>query len=249
MLNQNKIQNKIPSNSIRLQKSNSEANHNNKKSNKEAKHYIITKKNKIPREKINQNNHYLKLKQKSLTNFHQHIQSMKSPFCKICGSINYINKESNKLIESIKPHNYYYSPEFSITSTLKSLKKNTNSEYQNIFSKFKEKKINWNIISIRSKIINKFIDYSKKILISKNTIYLAIILMDVIILKKNINIKKRMEQISLGCYFLAVKFLDFAVNSFGIKEYQYTHEIAASCSLEQIIKFEVNCLIIMKYNL
>ena len=31
MLNQNQIQNKIPTDSIRLQKSNSEANHNNKK--------------------------------------------------------------------------------------------------------------------------------------------------------------------------------------------------------------------------
>ena len=73
--------------------------------------------------------------------------------------------------------------------------------------------------------------------------------MDLIILKKNINTKKRMEQISLGCYFLAVKFLDLGVNSFCIKEYQYTHEIAASYSFEQIRKFEVICLINMKYNL
>ena len=73
--------------------------------------------------------------------------------------------------------------------------------------------------------------------------------MDVIILKKNINVKKKIEQISLGCYFLAVKFLDLAVNSFGIKEYQYTHEIAVCYSLEQIRKFEVNCLINLKYNL
>ena len=148
MLNHSQIQNKIASNSIRLQKSNSEANHNNKKSNREEKHYIIVKKNKIPKQKINQNNHYLKQKQKSITSFHQHIQSKKSPFCKICGSINYINKESNKLIESIKPHNYYYSPEFSISSMLKSLKTKTNSEYQTIFTEFKEKKINSNIISI-----------------------------------------------------------------------------------------------------
>ena len=98
MLNQNKIQNKIPSNSIRLQKSNSEANHNNKKLYKESKHYIITKKNKIPREKIIRNNHYLKQKQKLIANIHQHIQSKLSPFCKICGSIIYINKETNKLI-------------------------------------------------------------------------------------------------------------------------------------------------------
>ena len=87
MFNQNQIQNKIPSNSIRLQKSNSEANHNNKKIYKETKHYIITKKNKIPREKIILNNHYLKQKQKSITNFHHHIQSNLSPFCKICGSL------------------------------------------------------------------------------------------------------------------------------------------------------------------
>ena len=247
MLNQNQIQNKT--NSIRLQKSNSEANHNNKKIYKEAKHYIITKKNKIPREKIIRNNHYLKQKQKLIANIHQHIQSKLSPFCKICGSINYLNKETSKLIESIKPHNYYYAPEFSITLMLESLKNKTNSEYQNIFEEFKGKKINSIIINIRNKIINKFIDYSKKILINKNTIYLAIILMDIIILKKNINTKKKIEQISLGCYFLAVKFLDLAVNSFGIKEYQYTHEIAFSYSLEQIRKFEVNCLISVKYNL
>ena len=73
--------------------------------------------------------------------------------------------------------------------------------------------------------------------------------MDAIILKKNINVKKKMEQISLGCYFLAVKFLDLALNSFGIKEYEYTHEIAVSYSLEQIRKFEVNCLINVEYNL
>ena len=249
MLNQNQIQNKIPSNSIRLQKSNSEANHNNKKLYKESKHYIITKKNKIPREKIIRNNHYLKQKQKFIANIHQHIQSKLSPFCKICGSINYINKETNKLIESIKPHNYYYPPEFSITLMLENLKNKTTLEYRNIFAEFKGKKINSNIISIRNKIINKYIDYSKKILINKNTIYLAIILMDIIILKKNINTKTKIEQISLGCYFLAVKFLDLAVNSFGIKEYQYTQEIAVSYSLEQIRKFEVNCLINVEYNL
>ena len=247
MLNQNQIQNKIPTDSIRLQKSNSEANHNNKKMCKDTKHYLITKKKKIPREKIIQNNHYLK--QKSITNFHQHIQSKLSPFCEICGSINYINIESNKIIESIKPHNYNYAPEFSITSLLKNLKNKTNSEFSSIFSEFRGKKLNSNIISIRNKIINRFINYSKKILISKNTIFLTIILMDAIILKKNINVKKKMEQISLGCYFLAVKFLDLALNSFGIKEYQYTHEIAVSYSLEQIRKFEVNCLINVEYNL
>ena len=249
MLNQNKIQNKIDVNFIRLQKSNSEAHHKNKKIYKEVKHYIITKKNKIPREKIIQNSHNLKLKLKSIINSHKHIPSSTSPFCKICGSINFINKDTNKLIESIKPHNYFYSPEISITSIFQNLKNKTNSEYESIFYEFKEKKIFSNIIAIRNKIINKFIDYSKKILISKNTIYLTIILMDVIILKKNINVKKKIEQISLGCYFLAVKFLDLAVNSFGIKEYQYTHEIAVCYSLEQIRKFEVNCLINLKYNL
>ena len=249
MFNQNQIQNKIPSNSIRLQKSNSEANHNNKRIYKETKHYMIIKKNKIPREKIIQNNHYLKQKQKSITNFHQHIQSNLSPFCKICGSINYINIETNKIIETIKPHNYYYSPEFSITSMIKNLKNKTSLEFSTIFSEFKGKKINSNLLSIRNKIINRFIDYSKKILISKNTIFLTIILMDVIILKKNINVKKKMEQISLGCYFLSVKFLDLALNSFGIREYQYTHEIAFSYSLEQIRKIEVNCLINVQYNL
>ena len=95
MLNQNHIQNKIPINSIRLHKSNSEANHN-KKIGRENKHYNIIKKNKIPREKIIQNNHYFKLKQKSITINHQHIQSKLSPFCKICGCISYINKENNK---------------------------------------------------------------------------------------------------------------------------------------------------------
>ena len=249
MLNKNRIQNKIPLNSIRLQKSNSETNHTNKKIFKETKHCIITKKNKIPREKIIQNNHNSKQKQKAIINLHPHVLSKTSPFCKICGAINYKNNESNKIIESIKPHNYYYSPEFSITSMTKCLKKKTNSEYQSIFSTFKNKKIDINTILIRNKIINKFFDYSKKILVSKNTIYLAIILMDIILLKKNINVKKKIEQISLGCYFLAVKFLDFAVNSFGIREYQFTNEIAISYSVEQIRKYEVTCLIDVKYNL
>ena len=249
MLNKNRIQNKIPLNSIRLQKSNSETNHTNKKIFKETKHYIINKKNKIPREKIIQNNHNSKQKQKAINNLHPHVLSKISPFCKICGSINYKNNESNRIIESIKPHNYYYSPEFSITSMIKCLKYKTNYEYQSIFSEFKHKKFDINIIMIRNKIINKFIDYSKKILVSKNTIYLAIILMDIILLKKNINVKKKIELISLGCYFLAVKFLDFAVNSFGIREYQFTNEIAISYSVEQIRKFEVICLIDVNYNL
>ena len=154
----------IDVNFIRLQKSNSEANHNNKKIYKEAKHYIITKKNKIPREKIIQNSHNLKLKVKSILNSHSHIPSSTSPFCKICGSINFINKETNKLIESIKPHNYFYSPEISITSIFQNLKNKTNSEYESLFYEFKEKKIFSNIIEIRNKIINKFIDYSKKYL-------------------------------------------------------------------------------------
>ena len=249
MLNKNRIQNKIPVNSIRLQKSNSETNHTNKKIYRETKHYIFTKKNKILREKLIQNNHNSKPKQKSIINVHQHIPSYSSPFCKICGSINYKNNESNKIIESIKPHNYYYAPEFSIASMTKNLKNRTSLEYQSIFSKYKNKKIDLNIISIRNKIVNIFINYSKKILVSKSTMYLAIILMDIIILKNNINVKKKIEQISLGCYFLAVKFLDFANNSFGIGEYQFTNEIAISYSVEQLRKFEVFCLINVKYNL
>ena len=191
MLNKNRIQNKIPVNSIRLQKSNSETNHTNKKIYRETKHYIFTKKNKIPREKLIQNNHNSKPKQKSIINVHQHIPSYSSPFCKICGSINYKNNETNKIIESIKPHNYYYAPEFSITSMTKNLKDRTSYEYQSIFAKYKNKKIDLNIISMRNKIINIFIKYSKKILVSKNTMYLAIILMDIIILKNNINVKKK----------------------------------------------------------
>ena len=249
MLNKNKIQNKIPLKAIRLQKSNSETNHTNKKLYRETKHYIINKKNKIPREKLIQFNHNSKQKQKSINNLHTHILSRSSPFCSICGSINYKNNETNKIIESIKPHNYYYAPEFSITSMIKNLKEKTEQEYQSIFVNFKNKKIDTNTISIRNKIINKFIHYSKKILINKNTMYLAIILMDIIMLKQNINVKKKIEQISLGCYFLAVKFFDLAANSFGIREYQFTNEIAISYSVDQIRKFEVNCLIYVNYNL
>ncbi len=57
MLNQKPNHNRIPANSIRLQKSNSEANHTYKKINRESNNYITIKKNKIPREKIiNKNN-------------------------------------------------------------------------------------------------------------------------------------------------------------------------------------------------
>ena len=249
MSNKNQDRDLIKINSIKFPKSNSEANHKNKKIYRESKHYIDPKKNKIPLEKMNQNNHNSKQKQKSIINLKCHVSSNNSPFCTICGSINYINKESNKIIESIKPHNYFYSPEFSITSLLKNLSNKTNFEYQEIFSEFKDKKLNSNIISIRNKIIRKFIEYSKKILINKNTIYLSIILMDIIILRNNIKTKKKIEQIILGTYFLAVKFLDFAVNSFSIKEYQFTNEFAVLYSPEQIRKFEVNCLANIQYNL
>ena len=255
MLNQKQNQ-KISSNSIRLQKSNSEANHTYKKINHELNNYIAIKKNnKIPREKIinnemnNNNNRNIKQKPKFLINSHHHISSYSSPFCIICGSIFYKTPDSNKTIESIKPHNYFYNPEISIISMIKSLQKKTKYEFKKIFEKNKEKKINLNVISIRNKIINKFIDYSKKIMIGKNTIYLSIVLMDEIILKKNLTNVKKIEQISLGCYFLAVKFLDLALNSFRISEYQYTNEIAVNYSLEQIRKFEVNCLIYVQHNL
>lgn len=255
MLNQKQNQ-KISSNSIRLQKSNSEANHTYKKINYESNNYIAIKKNnKIPREKIinnemnNNNNRNIKQKPKFLINSHHHISSYSSPFCIICGSIFYKTPDSNKTIESIKPHNYFYNPEISIISMIKSLQKKTKYEFKKIFEKNKEKKINLNVISIRNKIINKFIDYSKKIMIGKNTIYLSIVLMDEIILKKNLTNVKKIEQISLGCYFLAVKFLDLALNSFRISEYQYTNEIAVNYSLEQIRKFEVNCLIYVQHNL
>ena len=255
MINQKQNKNKIQANSIRLQKSNSEANHTYKKINRESNNYITIKKNKIPREKIinndneNNNNRNIKQKQKFLINSHHHISSDYSPFCILCGSIFYKTPTHNKTIESIKPHNYFYNPEFSITSLIKSTQEKTNYEYKKIFAKNKEKKINFNIISIRNKIINKFIDYSKKILIGKNTLYLSIVLMDEIIFKKNLNNAKKIEQMSLGCYFLAVKFLDIAMNSFYISEFQYTNEIAVNYSLEQIRKFEVNCLIYVKHNL
>ena len=68
---------------------------------------------------------------------YQHIPSYSSPFCKICGSINYKNNESNKIIESIKPHNYYYAPEFSIASMTKNLKNRTSLEIYNLNTYFK----------------------------------------------------------------------------------------------------------------
>ena len=246
MLNQKPNQNRVSSNTIRLQKSNSEANHTYKKNNRES-NYISIKKNKIPREKIFNNRQ--KQKPKFLIKTHHHISLNSSPFCIICGSINYKTPDLNKTIESIKPHNYYYNPEFSIKKTIENIKKKTRYEYKNIFAENKYKKISYNVISIRNKIINKFIDYSKKIMIGKNTLYLTIILMDEIILKKNFNNVKKIEQTSLGCYFLAVKFLDLAVNSFLISEYQYTNEIAVNYTLEQIRKFEVNCLLSVNYNL
>ena len=128
MLNQKPNQNRVSSNTIRLQKSNSEANHTYKKNNRES-NYISIKKNKIPREKIihndndNNNNRNLKQKPKFSINSHHHIPSNYSPFCLKCGSIYYKSPDNNKIIESIKPHNYYYSPEFSITSMTKCLKK------------------------------------------------------------------------------------------------------------------------------
>ena len=255
MLNQKPNHNSLPANSIRLQKSNSEANHTYKKINRESNNYITIKKNKIPREKIinnekyKKNNRNIKQKPKFLIHSHHHILLYSSPFCIICGSIFYKIPDLNKTIESIKPHNYFYEHEFSIISTIKNLQDKTNYEYQNIFVHNKDKKINLNTISIRNKIINKFIDYSKKIMIGKNTIYLCIVLMDEIILKKNLTNAKKIEQISLGCYLLAVKFLDLAMNSFCISEYQYTNEIAVNYSLEQIKKFEVNCLKFVEYNL
>ena len=255
MLNQKSNQNKIPANSIRLQKSNSEANHTYKKINRDSNNYLAMKKYKIPREKIinndnyNNNNRNIKPKPKFLLNSHHHISSYSSPFCIICGSIFYKAPDSNKIIESIKPHNYFYNPEISIIATIKNMQKKTENEYKNIFEKNQDKKINLNTISIRNKLIKKFIDYSKKIMIGKNTLYLCIVLMDEIILKKNLTNAKKIEQICLGCYFLAVKFLDLAVNSFYISEYQYTNEIAVNYSLEQIRKFEKNCLIYVEYNL
>ena len=174
MINQKQNKNKIQANSIRLQKSNSEANHTYKKINRESNNYITIKKNKIPREKIINkdndinNNRNMKQKQKFLINTHHHISSNFSPFCILCGSIFFKTPDHNKIIESIKPHNYFYNPEFSITSLIKSTQEKTNYEYKKIFAKNKEKKINFNIISIRNKIINKFIDYRKTIIIEKN---------------------------------------------------------------------------------
>ena len=255
MLNQKQNKNRIPANSIRLQKSNSEANHKYKKINNQSNNYIKIKNNKIPKEKIinndndNNNNRNFKQKQKFLMNSHHHLSSYSSPFCIICGSIFYKTPDNNKKIESIKPHKYFYNPEFSIISLIKCIQKKTNHEFQSIFAKNKEKKLNFNIISYRNKIIDKFIDYSKKILIGKNTIYLSIVLLDEIILKKNLNNMKKIEQISIGCYFLAVKFLDLALNSFCISEFQYTNELAMNYSLEQIRKLEVNCLSYVEYNL
>ena len=74
MINQKQNKNKIQANSIRLQKSNSEANHTYKKINRESNNFITIKKNKIPREKIinndneNNNNRNIKQKQKFLIN-------------------------------------------------------------------------------------------------------------------------------------------------------------------------------------
>ena len=176
---------------------------------------------------------------------HSHLLSPSSPFCSSCGSLYYLPESSSLVTSSIKPPNLYYTPEVPPYEFLSQMR--TSIEEQEI--PYVPTSYDTNIDGIRKKIITRMRNYTQKFKMSITTLYLAVYIMDMIILKDKVISQHKIEQIAIGAEIISMKYLDLYMNIAGIKQFQLSFEGASFYSCEQIRKFEISCIKKVSYKL
>ncbi|MCQ2818306.1 MAG: hypothetical protein MJ252_13650 [archaeon] len=183
----------------------------------------------------------------SLHNVHNHTQIENSVYCKTCGILYILSPSSNKEKTTHKPSDLYYPVEIMPNELLLNLKQKSNlrelSEYNDIFYYGNQ------MSSPRKKNINNMRNCLSKLHLSKSTLFRAAFFFDYITIKENILSKTKMEQISLGALYLAMKYIDLNLMVPNIKQFIYSYDCSIYYSMEQIRNYEIVCLKIMNYKM
>ena len=166
----------------------------------------------------------------------------------IKNSQNNENKELKDYIPcSIKPNYLIIPKDINMRKIFLNMLKNSKNDinyYKSLTRKEKFKRFKY------IEIIKNFIIYHK----IKNSIFLnTIFLLDILISKNNNeennknNIILNLEQLSLGALILSIKFNYNTYYNFSNKNFKYFNK--KEYSSEELLKIEVNCLILLDYNL
>lgn len=182
-------------------------------------------------------------KSKTNPNNHSHSLSSTSPFCSLCGSLYFITDSSSLVTSSIKPPNLFYVQEISQSEILiQMLSSIQTQEIRNIYSEGETD-------PIRKKIVIRMRNYFQKFKMSISSLYLAIYIMDIILLKEKITSQHKIEQVAIGSVLIAMKYTELYMNIVGIKQFQLSFEGASFYSCDQIRKFEIFCIKKINYQL
>lgn len=182
-------------------------------------------------------------KSKINPNTHSHSLSSTSPFCAFCGSLYYITESSSLVTSSIKPSNLYYIQEISQSEILIQMLSSIHpQDTRNIYP-------DGEIDPIRKKIVVRMRNYFQKFKMSISSLYLAIYVMDIILLKEKITSQHKIEQVAIGSVLIAMKYTELYMNIVGIKQFQLSFEGASFYSCDQIRKFEIFCIKKINYQL
>ena len=145
-------------------------------------------------------------KSKINPNTHSHSLSSTSPFCAFCGSLYYITESSSLVTSSIKPSNLYYIQEISQSEILIQMLSSIHpQDTRNIYP-------DGEIDSIRKKIVVRMRNYFQKFKMSISSLYLAIYVMDIILLKEKITSQHKIEQVAIGSVLIAMKYTELYMN-------------------------------------
>ena len=178
-------------------------------------------------------------------NYHTHISSQSTPFCKKCGSIFHISEYNTKTTTSLKPKYLNYKPEISQLETFKHLQKQIQLQTFPEFHLTNDKNIN----TIRKRMITRMRKYKDKSKMSRSSLYLGIFLMDILIIKDKAFSFHKIEPLAIGSYRISMKYIEMNITITSIKQFQLNFENASVYSCEQISKLEGNILKKLNYKL
>ena len=176
---------------------------------------------------------------------HIHISSQYSPLCRQCGGIFFNSESKNQKIISLKPKCLNYIPEISQFETLDQLKRQIYSQQLPEYVHNKDMDIN----ALRKKMIVRIHNFKNKLKMNRSSMYLGILLMDILIAKEKAISFHKIEQFGMGAYILAMKYIELTITITSIKQFQFTFENASEYSCEHIRKMETNVLKKLNYKL
>ena len=174
------------------------------------------------------------------SNNHKHISSQTSPLCIICGGISMSSHTT-----SLKPKYLNYLPEISQFDILKQLQEDIKTQNLPQFNLSKEAEIN----TFRKKMITKIRNFKTNYKMNRESVYLSILLMDILIIKEKLTTYNKIEQFGIGCYLVSMKYYELIIVIPTIKEFERKFENENVYTCNYIRKLEVNVLKKLNYKI